>query len=85
MPDVFAAREQKGDDEFRFWLRSLTIPILKMIIRVHGFDPGKVSRRWTEPDKYVGLIADQMAARLRRGSGFLPTRASGQAPKEDQP
>jgi hypothetical protein len=67
-PDVFSAFQTKGEEEFRFWLRSLDIPLLKAIIKVNGFDPGKASQRWTEPDKFIDLIATQTAARLRRGS-----------------
>jgi hypothetical protein len=75
-PDVMAAIQEKGETEFRFWLRSLDLSTLKTIVKVNGFDPAKASQRWTDPDKFVGLIAEQTNARLRRGSGFLPTRAS---------
>jgi hypothetical protein len=50
--------------------------VLKAIVKANGFDPGKTSQRWTEPDKYVELIADQTAARLRRGSAFLTPKTS---------
>ena len=52
-PNVFAVRQEKGDEEFRFWLRSLNIRLLKAIVKANGFDPGKTSQRWTEPDKFV--------------------------------
>jgi len=73
-PDVLAAYEAKGEDEFRFWLREHDLATLKAIIKANGFDPGKNSQRWSEPDKYIGLIAEQTAARLRRGSAFLPPK-----------
>lgn len=73
-PDVLAAFESKGEDEFRFWLRDFDITTLKSIIKANGFDPGKSSQRWTEPDKFIGLIAEQTIARLRRGSAFLPPK-----------
>jgi hypothetical protein len=76
-PDVFAALQEKGEQEFRFWLRSLDIIILKKIIKINGFDPAKVSARWTEPDKFVALIVEQSVARLKRGSAFLPAKAEG--------
>lgn len=74
VPDVFALYQDKGDEEFRFSLRAFDLATLKRIVRANGFDPGKTTRKWTDPDKYVALIADQTAARLRRGSSFLPPR-----------
>jgi hypothetical protein len=66
----------KGEEEFRFWLRSLDLRTLKTIIKINGFDPAKASQRWRDLDKFVALIAEQTAARLRRGSAFLPAKAS---------
>jgi hypothetical protein len=71
VPDVYAEYQQKGEDKFRLWLRELSVPVLKGIVKVNGFDPGKVTRKWTNPDKFVGLIADQVKARLNRGSAFI--------------
>jgi hypothetical protein len=79
-PNIFAVREEKGEEEFRFWLQSLNLRMLKAIVKANGFDPGKSSQRWTEPDKFVQLIADQTAARLRRGTAFLGSRN----PKDDE-
>ncbi len=77
IPDVVSAFQEKGEQEFRFWLRSLSLRVLKSVVKVNGFDPGKNSQRWTEPDKFVELIADQTAARLRRGSAFLVAKGPG--------
>lgn len=74
-PDVLAAYEAKGETEFRFWLRDFNLATLKAIVKTNGFDPGKNSQRWTEPDKFIVLITEQTAARLRRGSTFLPPKA----------
>lgn len=71
VPDVGAAFQERGEAEFRFWLRSLDIPTLKAIVKANGFDPAKTSQRWREPDKFVVLIAEQTSARLRRGSSFV--------------
>jgi len=80
-PNVFAMRQQKGEEEFPFWLRSLNLRVLKAIVKANGFDPGKVSQRWTEPDKFVQLIVEQVAARLRRGTAFLTAKT----PQVDDP
>ncbi len=77
VPDVLKAFQDKGETEFRFWLRDFDLATLKAIVKANGFDPGKNSQRWTEPDKFIALITEQTAARLRRGSAFLP-------PKTDQ-
>lgn len=73
-PDIFAALQEKGEEEFRFWLRSLSLATLKSIIKANGFDPAKISARWTEPDKFIALIVEQAVARLKRGSAFLPAK-----------
>jgi len=76
-PDIFAAFKEKGAEEFSFWLRTLDQPILKEVVRANGFDPARASQRWTDSDKFVALILEQVRARLRRGSAFLPPRANG--------
>jgi hypothetical protein len=75
IPDVFAALKDKGEAEFGFWVRTLDIPTLKAVIRTNGFDPAKASQRWTDPDKFVGLVVEQTVARLKRGSSFLPPKS----------
>ena len=75
IPDVLKLFQEKGESEFRFCLREFDLPILKAIVKANGFDPGKNSQRWTEPDKFISLIAEQTDARLRRGSSFLPPKA----------
>ncbi|HNQ90199.1 MAG TPA: hypothetical protein PKM73_16405 [Verrucomicrobiota bacterium] len=77
VPDVYAEYQQKGEEEFRFWLRGLSVAVLKGIVKANGFDPGKVSRPWTEPDKFVGLITEQLKARLSRGAAFMTRKSVG--------
>lgn len=77
VPDVLTLFQEKGESEFRYWLREFDLVTLKAIVKTNGFDPGKNSQRWTEPDKFISLITEQTSARLRRGSTFLP-------PKTDQ-
>jgi len=71
LPDVFKELERLGSDEFAFSLRAYDPPLLKAIVSANGFDPERKSARWTEPDKFVALIREQMEARLRRGAAFL--------------
>jgi hypothetical protein len=86
IPDVFAALQEKGEAEFGFWVRTLDVPTLKAVIRANGFDPAKASQRWSDPDKFVGLVVEQTMARLKRGSSFLPPKSDNQTshnPTED--
>jgi hypothetical protein len=79
IPDVFAALQEKGDEEFKFWLRTLDLPTLKGIVKQNGFDPAKASQRWKDADKFVVLVDEQTHARLKRGSAFLPPKAQNPA------
>jgi hypothetical protein len=81
VPDVLSALQQRGESEFRFWLRDFDLQTLKAIVKVNGFDVARLSQRWTDPDKFIVLIAEQAAARLRRGSGFLPERSASEKQK----
>lgn len=84
VPDVFAAFTEKGEEEFGFWLRGHDVATLRAIVKQNGFDPGKVTRNWKEPDKFNALIQEQVAARLRRGSAFLPPRADPPPQPEEE-
>jgi hypothetical protein len=77
VPDVYAEYQSRGEDEFRFWLRGLDVLTLKGIVKVNGFDPSDVSRRWVEVEKFVPFVTGQVKARLRRGSGFMTLREPG--------
>jgi hypothetical protein len=81
VPDVFSALQEKGDEEFKFWLRTLDLSTLKSIVKQNGFDPAKASQRWKDADKFIVLVHEQTHARLRRGSAFLPPK--GQNPTQD--
>lgn len=76
IPDVFTALQEKGDEEFRFWLRTLDLSTLKAIVKQNGFDPAKASQRWKDADKFVGLVHEQTQSRLKRGYAFLPPKTS---------
>lgn len=86
IPDIFTALQDKGEVEYGFWVRTLDIPTLKAVIRANGFDPAKASQRWTDPDKFAGLVIEQTLARMKRGSSFLPPKSdiqTSQHPKTD--
>lgn len=70
-PDVFTEFEAKGGEEFAFWLRTLDIATLKAIVRMNEFDPTKKTARWSDSDKFVPLIVEQVQSRMKRGTAFL--------------
>jgi hypothetical protein len=78
VPDVLAEFQTRGADEFRFWLRDFSLPVLKAIVKRNGFDPARATQRWTEPDKFVTLITEQVRARLKRGSAFITSKREGE-------
>jgi hypothetical protein len=71
VPDVLAEFQARGAEEFRFWLRDFSLPVLKAIVKRNGFDPARLSQKWADPDKFLNLICEQVYARLKRGSSFL--------------
>ena len=75
-PGQFDALARRGGDEFRAFLLSLDVPTLKAIIKREGLDPGKSARSWKNADRLAGLIFDRTAARMNRGSAFLPPKAA---------
>ena len=81
IPDVFGAMQEKGEEEFRFWLRTLDIPTLRAIVKQNGFDPAKASQRWKDSDKFIALVYEQTQARLKRGSAFLPPKSQNPTPE----
>jgi len=74
LPDVYAERKTRDDTEFRLWLRDLPVPVLKAIVKEHDLDPTRRVSRWKDPEKFSALIADQLQARMSRGSAFLTGR-----------
>jgi len=82
VPDVFEALQEKGDEEFKFWLRALDLPTLKAIVKQNGFDPARASQRWIDTDKFIALVHEQTQARLKRGSAFLPPKVPSSTPSE---
>ena len=71
LPDLHAEWQQRGDTDFRFWLRDQPVATLRSLIRTHDFDPSRRTAKWKEAEKLANFIADGLKARLARGSSFL--------------
>ena len=74
IPDVYKEWQRLGETEFPFWLAGLDLATLKAIVKINGFDLTKATKRWSEPDKFVLLITDQLKSRLKRGSSFITAK-----------
>ena len=71
VPDIYAERELRGEDEFRLWLRDQSIPVLRGIIRKHDLDSTRRTARWKDAEKLGDYIAGRLQGRLERGSSFM--------------
>lgn len=74
LPDIYAESRARGEDEFRLWLRDEPMPVLRSLIKKHDLDPTRRTSRWKDPEKLAGFIADQLNARLAKGSSFMRRR-----------
>jgi hypothetical protein len=71
VPDIYAERRMRGEDEFRFWLRDQSVPVLRAIIRKHDLDSARRTARWKDTEKLAAYIADGLQGRVERGSSFM--------------
>jgi hypothetical protein len=71
LPDIYAESKRRGEAEFRLWLRDQPIEILRAVIRRHDLDAARRTHKWTDPEKLSAFVAEQLQARLARGSSFL--------------
>lgn len=69
--DVYAEWSNRGEAEFRLWLRDQPIPALRAIISSEDLDPTRRTAKWTDAEKLAEFIADGLAARSSRGSAFM--------------
>ncbi|HEY6343696.1 MAG TPA: hypothetical protein VIY49_19555 [Bryobacteraceae bacterium] len=74
LPDVHAEFTARGQAEFGSWLRDLPVPTLRAVIRVHDLDAARRASKWKDAEKLSVFIAEQIAARASRGSGFLSAK-----------
>lgn len=71
LPDVHAEWKQRGETDFRLWLRDQPVATLRALIRAHDFDSMRRTTKWKEAEKLAEFVADGLKARLARGSSFL--------------
>jgi hypothetical protein len=70
-PDIYAEYSNRGEAEFRLWLRSQPIQTLRAIISREDMDPARRAAKWKDVEKLAEFIAASHATRLSRGSAFM--------------
>lgn len=70
LPDIYFQWENLGELDFKFWLNSLPIEILRALIHAHDFDPARRTIKWKEQSKLTAYITEGIRARLSRGFAF---------------
>lgn len=71
VPDIYAEWQARGEQEFRLWLQDRPLEVLRALVKQHDLDPSRRTSKWKESEKLSGYIADQLQARLARGSKFM--------------
>lgn len=71
LPDIHAEWSNRGESEFRLWLRDQSLTVLRALIRSQDFDPTRRTAKWKEAEKLAAFIADGLRARLARGAAFI--------------
>ncbi len=71
LPDIHAEWNARGETDFRLWLRDLSIPVLRAVIRSEDLDATRRTTKWKEAKKLAEFIADNLRARQSRGSAFI--------------
>jgi len=71
LPDIYSEWGNKGETEFRLWLRDQPIAVLRQIIQQQDYDPTRKTTKWKETEKLSDFISDSLRARLSRGSSFI--------------
>jgi hypothetical protein len=70
IPDPFQLFRHHGDVGLRSRLEQLDIAALRQIVRAHRLDPARISARWTNRERVLMLIVDQVRARSNHGRAF---------------
>lgn len=69
--DIHSEWNNRGEAEFRLWLRDQPLAVIRSIIRQQDFDPTYKTTKWRETEKLSDFIANGLRARLSRGSAFI--------------
>ena len=71
LPDPYAVLRQEGETGLRARLGTTEIAGLRQIVRAHRLDPARISARWTNRERLVELIVEQVCAHAEHGKAFV--------------
>jgi hypothetical protein len=71
LPDVHSELAERGDSEFRSWLRAQPVEVLRAIIRREDLDAARRASKWKDEGKLADFIADGLRSRMSRGFAFI--------------
>jgi hypothetical protein len=69
--DPFEVWTSGGLDALNASLGRLDVEQLKDIVAEHGMDRTKLAMKWKTPQRLIGLIAETVESRTKKGSAFL--------------
>lgn len=75
LPDIHAEWSNRGETDFRLWMREQSVQTLRAIIRVQDLDPSRRTTKWKDVEKLADFIADGLKARLSKGFAFIGKEA----------
>lgn len=68
--DPFAVLRAHGESGLRTQLHTLDVEGLRTVVRAHRLDPARIASRWTDRERLVALIVEQVRARAGVGRAF---------------
>ena len=70
LPDPFALLRERGEEQLRERLDALDLAALRQMVRAHRLDPARISARWSNRERLIALIVDQVRVRADHGKAF---------------
>lgn len=70
LPDIYHELKERGEIDFRLWLREQPVRTLRAVIRKQDFDATHRTAKWKDAEKLSDLIFEGIRARLARGSAL---------------
>lgn len=68
--DPFTILREQGKSGLRARMLLLDLEALRTLVRSHRLDPGRIASRWTDRERLVELIVEQVQARAGLGRAF---------------
>jgi hypothetical protein len=68
--DPFTILREQGQGGLRARMLLLDLDALRTLVRSHRLDPGRIASRWTDRERLVELIVEQVQARAGLGRAF---------------